>query len=238
MIRISDLTVKFGGVVALDSVSVELEENVVGVIGPNGAGKTTLINVLSGFVVPYSGAIEVEGMDILSLLPHRRARWGLARSFQKVQTALNLTVEDNIQVVLDNMPHSRTEKAEMISNVLAYLDIEDVSGTVGLRLNPYQRRMTEIARCLAASPRIVLLDEPGGGMSEAEVKMLKSVISGIHETFGAQVLLIDHDVDLIKAVCSKTMVLDFGKLIAYDRTAKVLQDENVKAAYLGTEASV
>ena len=238
MIRISDLSVHFGGVVALDKVNAILEDNVVGVIGPNGAGKTTLINVLSGFVQPHSGMVEVDGLNLLSLAPHKRARWGLARSFQKVQTAVNLTVEENIQVILDNKAYSRDERSQRTAEVLHYVGLQDIPEQLGLRLNPYQRRMAEIARCLAASPRIVLMDEPGGGMSEHEVETLRGVISGIRDAFGAQVILIDHDVELIKSVCTKTMVLDFGKLIAFGTTEKVLQNENVKAAYLGTEVIV
>ncbi|MZR31624.1 ABC transporter ATP-binding protein [Sneathiella litorea] len=235
MIKISDLTVHFGGVVALDNITVDIQDDIVGVIGPNGAGKTTLINVLSGFVLPDSGAIDVEGVDLLSLAPHRRARWGLARSFQKVQTADNLSVADNIWVSLDTSASIGMRKSAALNRVLEYVGLVDMANVPAAMLNPCQRRMTELARCLVASPRIVLLDEPGGGLSECEVDRLRYVIGNIKANFGAQVLLIDHDVELIRSVCSKTMVLDFGEIIAYGPTETVLQDENVKAAYLGTE---
>jgi branched-chain amino acid transport system ATP-binding protein len=238
MIRISDLSVHFGGVVALDNITVDIKDDIVGVIGPNGAGKTTLVNVLSGFVLPDSGTVDVEGVDLLSLAPHKRARWGLARSFQKVQTADNLTVADNIWVSLDTSASPGMKKHAALNRVLDYVGLADMADVPAYKLNPCQRRMTELARCLVASPRIVLLDEPGGGLSEMEVDKLRQVIGNIKTIFGAQVLLIDHDVELIKSVCSKTMVLDFGELIAFGPTETVLQDENVKAAYLGTEIKV
>ena len=121
------------------------------------------------------------------------------------------------------------------SSALEFVGLTGLSGTSGHALNPFQRLMTEIARCLAAQPRIVLLDEPGGGLSETEVDFLRRVISAIPERYGAQVLLIDHDVELIRATCGKTAVLDFGRLIAYGPTDRVLQDAKVKAAYLGVE---
>ncbi|WP_136656641.1 ATP-binding cassette domain-containing protein [Nitratireductor sp. XY-223] len=233
MIEISGLSVHFGGVCALDGVSLRICDDVAGIIGPNGAGKSTLVNVLSGFVRPSSGSVLVEGTDLLSLSPHRRARWGLSRSFQKVQIVDDLRVEDHVQVVLDARQRTRHEREKTTRDVLAYVGLTSRAGALGAELNQFERRMTEIARCLAAAPRIVLLDEPGGGLSEVETARLRAVIEGIRPRFGAQVLLIDHDVDLIRAVCGRTAVLDFGRLIAFGPTRTVLQDDQVKAAYLG-----
>ncbi|WP_419911630.1 ABC transporter ATP-binding protein [Hoeflea sp.] len=233
MIEIRDLSVHFGGVFALDSVTIQIGEDVAGIIGPNGAGKSTLINVLSGFVRPTRGQVLVEGTDLLSISPHQRARWGLARSFQKVQIVDDLRVDDHLQVVLDARQRTRHEREKTTRDVLDYVGLSGRADVPGSELNQFERRMTEIARCLAAAPRVVLLDEPGGGLSETETARLRSVIEGIRPHFGAQVLLIDHDVDLIRAVCGRTAVLDFGRLIAYGPTRTVLQDEQVKAAYLG-----
>lgn len=233
MIRISGISVRYGGVMALDGISADISDDVVGIIGPNGAGKTTLINVLSGFVRPETGSVDVDGLDLLTLSPFRRARWGLSRSFQKVQTAVELSVENLVGVSLDHSDLPKTERDAAIGRALEFVGLSDLRKTKGGDLNSRQQRMTEIARCLVSSPRIVLLDEPGGGMGEAEAEALRAVVTGIRCNFGAQVLLIDHDVDLIRATCSKTVVLDFGKLIAFGPTEAVLRDKTVQAAYLG-----
>lgn len=233
MIDVQNLTVRYGGVVALDNVSLHLTDDVIGLIGPNGAGKTTLINAFSGFAPVAGGTVGINGHDLLMMAPHKRTRWGLARSFQKVQTVPDLTVEDHLAVVLDAKSISWSERKTDIDRVLAYLDLENVRHVVGLQLNPFQARKTEIAKCLVGSPRMILLDEPGGGLSESEMVVLRKIITGIHPEFGAQVLLVDHDVDLIRDVCTTTAVLDFGKLIAFGPTETVLADEVVKTAYLG-----
>ena len=233
MIAIEELTVSFGGVLAIDRLSLHIAENVVGVIGPNGAGKTTLVNVLSGFVTPAEGQVIVHEFDLLSLKPHQRARWGLARSFQNVQTVPDLSVEGHVRVALDFRKLPERDKDRIIANVLEFTGLAGIRACPGWLLNTKQRRMTEIARCLASLPKIVLLDEPAGGLGEAEVAALRRTITDIHREFGAMVVLIDHDVALIKAVCSHTAVLDFGRLITYGKTEDVLRDERVRAAYLG-----
>lgn len=233
MIDVRNLTVKYGGVVALDDVSLHLTDDVIGLIGPNGAGKTTLINAFSGFAPVAGGRIGINGRDLLMMAPHHRARWGLARSFQKVQTVPDLTVEDHLAAVLDAKGAARAARKDDIDRVLNFLDLTRIRGNEGRTLNPYEARMTEIGKCLVGGPRMVLLDEPGGGLSEVEMVRLRRVITNIRKEFGAQVLLVDHDVDLIRDVCSVTAVLDFGKLIAYGPTDQVLADAVVKAAYLG-----
>lgn len=233
MIEVEKLTVRYGGVVALDGVTLRLADSVIGLIGPNGAGKTTLTNALSGFVPVASGSISVNGLALLELAPHQRARWGLARSFQKVQIVPDLTVEQHLAVVLDGKRVTHTSRAREITRVLEFVGLEAVRHRLGRRLNPYECRMTEIAKCLVGAPRILLLDEPGGGLSEGEMIHLRKIITGIHNEFGAQILLIDHDVELIRDVCTSSAVLDFGRLIAFGATAEILEDEVVKAAYLG-----
>jgi len=233
MIEITGVTVKYGGVVALDSVSLKIAEDVVGLIGPNGAGKTTLTNAFSGFAPVTDGSIVVNGTNLFDLAPHKRTRWGLARSFQKVQIVPDLTVEEHLKAVLDGKGIGKAQRVGAISKALDFVGIGDIRLKQGRALNPYQRRMTEIAKCLIGGPRIVLLDEPGGGLSEAEMQHLRGIIRGIHPEFGAQILLVDHDVDLIRDVCAATAVLDFGKLIAFGPTEEVLADEVVKTAYLG-----
>ena len=235
MIAIRDITVTFGGVVALNAVTVDLTDPVVGIIGPNGAGKTTILNVLSGFLTPRSGSIMAFGAELLVLKPHQRARWGLRRSFQKEQVVDELTVEENVGVVLDSLSLGAAERERHLSAALEFAGLASVRRERAAGLNAFQRRMTEIARCAAGPARLLLLDEPGAGLSQNEVDVLRRTISDIHAFNGAMTLLIDHDVDLIQAVCASTMVLDFGSLVTSGPTRDVLNDARVRAVYLGVE---
>jgi len=235
MIAIEGLSVRFGGVVALASLSVTLDRPIVGIIGPNGAGKTTLVNAMSGFVAPRSGSIRAFGTELLSMPPHRRARWGLRRSFQQEQIVDELTVEDNVRVVLDPLPLTRGERERGIDAALDFVGLASVRSERCETLSSLQRRMTELARCVAGEPRLILLDEPGAGFSQSEVEQLRGVIAGIHAFNGAMTLLIDHDMELIAATCQQTIVLDFGSLVLAGETGAVLRDERVRAVYLGVE---
>jgi branched-chain amino acid transport system ATP-binding protein len=235
MISIRDITVTFGGVVALNKVTVDLTDPVVGIIGPNGAGKTTILNVLSGFLTPKTGSINAFGTELLGLKPHMRSRWGLRRSFQKEQVVDELSVEDNVGVVLDSLSLSGAERERHLSASLEFAGLASVRRERAAVLNAFQRRMTEIARCSAGPARLLLLDEPGAGLSQSEVEVLRRTISSIHTFNGAMTLLIDHDVELIQAVCSSTMVLDFGSLVTSGPTRDVLSDPRVRTVYLGVE---
>ena len=235
MIAIENVTVTFGGVTALNHLTVALDKPVFGIIGPNGAGKTTFLNVLSGFVTPRSGRITMDGMDLLRLAPHQRARFGLRRSFQKEQVVDELSVEDNVRVVLDPLALSGAERERALMAALEFVGLSALRNMPAAGLNAVERRMVEIARCIVGKPRLILLDEPGAGFSQGEVERLRQVIDGIRTFNGATTLLIDHDVDLIQAVCEDTMVLDFGSLIAVGATAAVLTDPKVRAVYLGME---
>lgn len=234
MICLDNLSVQFGGVVALDAVSVDFHSPVSGIIGPNGAGKTTMMNVISGFI-ESSGAISYQLQDISTLAAHHRTRWGLRRSFQREQLAGDLSVRDNLHVILDSLPGSRTRKREDVNNALKMTGLSDYADRVTCELNSYDRRLIDIARCLIGSPKIILLDEPCGGLTREETDHLGSLILQIHEITGAMTLVIDHDVDLIRRICSETLVLDFGKCIAYGDTKSVLDDAKVQAAYLGID---
>ncbi|MDH6167502.1 branched-chain amino acid transport system ATP-binding protein [Variovorax boronicumulans] len=235
MIRIHDLTVAFGGVKAIDALSAELDAPVCGLIGPNGAGKTTLVNVLSGLVQPRAGTVAVNGADLLGLKPIERVRFGLRRSFQTEQVVEDLSVWDNVRALLDHVPHARGEAVAQVARALSHTGLLDVATVPGQRLNLFQRRMLEIAKSLVGAPKLLLLDEPGAGLTEQEAGALRRVIGSVHAFCGAQVLLIDHDVDLIAATCTQTLVLDFGRRLALGPTRAVLDDPAVRKAYLGTE---
>ncbi len=240
MIEIDDLTVRFGGVTPLDGMTVNFDSGTCGLIGPNGAGKTTFFNVLSGFVRPVSGSVRAFGDDLLAMPHYKRARWGLRRTFQTEQAIEELSVADNVALAHE---HSRqgtraargTRRAEVL-DALAFVGLEvapDVRvGTLGAR----DRRLVEVARAVVGRPRVVLLDEPAAGLPDEETEHLGRVIRAIPQHTGALAVLVDHDMSLVSACCDKTVVLDFGKLIAAGPTAEVLRDENVVRAYLGTEA--
>jgi len=233
VIEIVGLSVRFGGVTAVNDLTVTLDAPVTGLIGPNGAGKTTLLNVLSGFVKPASGSIQVDGLDIARMPAHRRAASGIRRTFQTEQVVLNLSVWDNVAGVLDHVPYGERDHDAHITEALRYTGIIDRRRWMGGDLSAADRRMVEIARCIVGDPRVVMMDEPGAGLSETETEFLRKVIVGIPEFCGAQVLLVDHDVDLISATCSSTLVLDFGTMIAYGPVKKTLKDPKVRAAYMG-----
>lgn len=235
MIHIENLTVQFGAVKPLDNLNVTLDARICGLIGPNGAGKTTLLNVLSGFITPVDGRIDVDGTDLLSLSPIQRVGLGLRRSFQTEQVVEDLSVYDNVLSLLDHVGVRGEEAAKQVSRALHFAGLAGIAAQLGGELNLYQRRMLEIARSLVGGSRLVLFDEPGAGMTENEGQTLRETLLAIPDEFGPQVLLIDHDVDLISATCEKTLVLDFGQYLTYGPTASVLADDIVRKAYLGME---
>lgn len=235
MISIDALTVQFGGVKALADLGAVLDHPVCGLIGPNGAGKTTLVNVLSGLVRPRAGRIEVDGTNLLALSPAQRVRFGLRRSFQTEQVVDDLDVWSNVMAVLDHVPHDRRRANEEVGRAIDYVGLVPVVTTPGAQLNLFQRRMVEVAKALVGSPRLLLFDEPGAGLTEGEASHLRRALLGIQNFCGAQVLLIDHDVDLIRTTCTQTLVLDFGQHLALGPTHEVLDDPAVRRAYLGTE---
>lgn len=235
MIEIDAVTVRFGGLVALNEVSATLTAPVAGIIGPNGAGKTTIMNVVSGFITARSGRVLVEGEDFLRLAPHRRAQRGLRRSFQKEQIADDLTVLENVLVQTDWQLTGWAAKRAEAMQMLDVVGLADRAGKMGAALSGFERRLTDVARCLVGKPRLIMFDEPAGGLSVEETRRLGDLVLQIHGLTGAQTVIIDHDVELISRICAETLVLDFGRRIAFGPTAAVLADPKVKAAYLGTE---
>jgi len=232
MIVIENLTVQFGGVRPLDGLSAELGAPVMGLIGPNGAGKTTLLNVLSGFVTPSAGSVRLDGMELLSLGARQRVRAGLRRVFQQEMIVPELSAADNVLAIADHVCAAATARREAEA-VIDFVGLRAARDVPGRRLSLYERRMAEIARTLVGGPKVVLLDEPAAGLNDAETARLRGVVAAIPGRFGAQVVLIDHDADLIASVCHETLVLDFGKRLALGPTADVLEDPAVRRAYLG-----
>ena len=235
MIEVSELTVRFGGVLPLDRMSVTFEEGTCGLIGPNGAGKTTFFNVLSGFVKPVSGTVSAFGEDLLAMTHYRRARWGVRRTFQTEQAIEELSVYDNVAMIHENSKATRSSRREDVLGEIEFVKLDvNPNAKVGT-LGAAQRRLVEVARAVVGKPRLVLLDEPAAGLPDEETAVLSEVIRAIPQHMGALVILVDHDMSLVSSCCEKTAVLDFGKMIASGPTTEVLRDERVMRAYLGTE---
>jgi ABC-type branched-subunit amino acid transport system ATPase component len=236
LIEIQDLTVRFGGVTPLDHMTITFGEGTNGLIGPNGAGKTTFFNVLSGFVRPSEGSVTAFGENLLGMAHFRRARWGVRRTFQTEQAIEELSIYDNVAMV-----HEHSSKEGIGSrrdDVLSAIDFVGISGNPQTKvgtLGAGDRRLVELARAVVGQPRVILLDEPAAGLPEEESQRTSTVIQKIPDELGALVILVDHDMSLVSACCSKTAVLDFGKLIASGDTAEVLRNDEVKKAYLGAE---
>jgi branched-chain amino acid transport system ATP-binding protein len=232
MITIENLVVQFGGVRPIDNLTAAIEAPVAGLIGPNGAGKTTLLNVLSGFIRPKDGQVTVNGKPLLALTPLQRIRNGLRRSFQTEQVVEDLTVAQNLMAIADNVVPPG-QRGAAVQAAMDFARLGDIGNVMGQSLNLFQRRLVEVGKCVVGSPRLVLLDEPAAGLSAQEGEVLRTLIMQIPDKFGAQVLVIDHDVDLIRAMCSQTLVLDYGRMLALGPTETVLASPEVRRAYLG-----
>ena len=238
MVEIENLTVRFGGVIPLDGVSLVFASGTCGLIGPNGAGKTTFFNVMSGFVKPAGGTITAFGENLLKMTDYRRSRWGLRRTFQTEMAIEQLSVYDNVAMIHE---HSGVKRASRRTDVLAAIEFVGLTaspkakvGTLGAR----ERRLVEVARAVTGQPRVVLLDEPAAGLPDEETEHLSQVIQKIPAEFGSLVILVDHDMSLVSACCETTAVIDFGKLIASGPTPEILRNEHVMRAYLGTETEL
>ncbi|TPE55344.1 ABC transporter ATP-binding protein [Maribrevibacterium harenarium] len=234
MIKLDNICVQFGGVKALDNINAEFSQPISGIIGPNGAGKTTTMNSVSGFL-DYQGTISWNGEVIDGLNPFKRTRWGLRRSFQKEQIADDLTVIDNLKALIDNLGIKGSQRKQDLEWAIESMGISALAYREAATLNTYERRLTDLARCILGNPKIVMLDEPCGGLQQDETERLGDLILKIPQLTRANTLVIDHDVDLIARICAETLVLDFGKPIAFGKTREVLANPKVKAAYLGVE---
>jgi branched-chain amino acid transport system ATP-binding protein len=222
---------------ALRDVTLELRRNeVVGLIGPNGAGKTTLVNVMSGFDRPTEGTIELEDRDVTRWSPHRRGRAGLARTFQHSHSFGNLSVRENVEVSALGAGASRRHARLRAGELLDLLGLAGYARAPASALAHGDERKLEVARALAIEPRFVLLDEPAAGLPEAEIPDFTAVIRSVRDERGAGVLLIDHNMALVLAVCDRIHVLDQGTTLAEGTPDDVRVNLDVAAAYLGERA--
>jgi branched-chain amino acid transport system ATP-binding protein len=232
LLEVDNVTKRFGGIVALDEVSFEAEPGeIVGLIGPNGAGKTTAFNVITRLYTPDEGDVRFDGKSLLGTSPSGVIRRGIARTFQNVELFRGMSVFDNVRVGT----HARRGE-QTPEDVLFYVNLYSLRHRPASDLPYGTQKRVELARALASAPRLLLLDEPAGGLSHEEVDQLGTFIRRMRDDFELTILLVEHHMGLVMRIADRVHVLDFGKKIAEGTPAEVQANKAVIEAYLGAEA--
>jgi len=251
---VDEASVRFGGVVALAGATLHVREgSITGLIGPNGAGKTTLFGVAGGFVRPDAGRVFYRDRDITGWPAHRRAAAGIGRTFQRLELFSRLTAIENLLVarevrrskatIADDLFASRRSGSQerdaraAAEEILAIVGLEWARDREASSLPLGAGRLLEIGRALCGEPSLLMLDEPTSGLDERESGAVSALIRRMRDELSISVLLVEHDIEFVAAVCDEVFVLDFGRIIARDTPDRVRKDPAVRAAYLGTEAA-
>ncbi len=243
VLTVENISVQFGGHIAVNDVSLSVKPGTItGLIGPNGAGKTTLFNVISGLLTPTNGSVHFMGQDITNSAPHKRARLGIGRTFQRLELFNSLSVVDNIRVSIEisnQWGHIRpyqdepNTKAE-ISRILDITGLDTVRNTMATEIPTGQARLVELARALILQPKILLLDEPASGQNDQETETFGLLLRKICDS-GVSIFLVEHDMALVMNTCDEVNVLDFGCIIATGTPSEIQEHELVIEAYLGAK---
>lgn len=250
ILEAKNITRRFGGVVAVDNVSLSVGRGeIFGLIGPNGSGKSTMINLVTGELQANEGQFIFDGQDISGVPAHQRARLGMARSFQMLRLFLSLTVEENLLLahhirmktsMLDSVlgrrdAHVEEEKVrKRARELLAWFDLEKFAGNPVSALSIGQQRMVELARGIISEPKLFVLDEPAAGLSPPNVDRLITLIRRMRDEFGMSILLVEHDMRVVRDLCDRVVVLDSGVMIAKGVPDAVVKDPVVVEAYIGS----
>jgi branched-chain amino acid transport system ATP-binding protein len=241
LLEARDVTVRFGGKAALDQTSIDVAPGMItGLIGPNGAGKTTLFNVVCGLLTPQGGRVVLDGTDVTRAPPHRRARLGLARTFQRLELFTSLTVRDNIRVGGDIRNRWSTRRADSTDEAERIIELTGLGSFADREVSEIptgRARVVELARALMTRPSVLLLDEPAAGQTERETEEFGALLRRLAAD-GLAVCLVEHDMTLVMDVCETINVLDYGRTIAAGPPAQVRNDPAVMEAYLGTPEGV
>lgn len=242
LLETRDITVRFGGNTAVDGVGLTVDGGrITGLIGPNGAGKTTMFNTITGLQKPASGRVLLDGADITGLSPAKRARRGMARTFQRLELFLSLSVRDNVRVAGDVLRGAgrrrRFDLDEATDRILERTGLTDIAGRDVSDIPIGRARVVEVARALMTSPRVLLLDEPASGQTERETEAFAEMLTGLAGE-GLAICLVEHDLPLVMRLCSTIHVLDYGELIASGTPREVRESPQVVAAYIGTEEAL
>ena len=239
LLEATGVSVRFGGLLALDDATLTVEAGcITGLIGPNGAGKTTLFNVITGLQHPTTGRVRLDDRDITDAKPHRRARLGIARTFQRLEAFGSLSARDNVLVAAEmrrRWAKDEMSPADIAQQMLEHVGIASVADETVDSLPTGTARLVELARALATKPRVLLLDEPSSGLNEDETDALGQLLLQLCSE-GLGILLVEHDMPFVMGTCTHIDVLDFGRVIARGRPAEIQGDAAVQAAYLGTNA--